>query len=58
MPVPVPGPDEVVIAARAADGAEAATVVSRATLAETGIEPVQEFLEVTQAEARARKEAG
>jgi hypothetical protein len=59
IPVPTPGPDEVVIAICGADGARASTVVSRATLSGDGIMPsLLEALEDTQAEVRARKDAG
>jgi hypothetical protein len=57
--VPRPGPGQVVIAITGEDGARAATVVSRATLAEDGIMPgLLAQLDATQAEVRARKEAG
>jgi len=57
--VPRPGPDQVVIAIVGEDGARASTVVSRATLAEDGLMPeLLTYLDATQAEVRARKEAG
>jgi hypothetical protein len=55
MAVPQPGPDQVVLAVRAEDGAKAATVVSKSTL--TGIMPhVLAHLKECQAEARRQKE--
>ena len=57
--VPRPGPDQVVIAIVGEDGARASTIVSRATLAEDGLMPeLLTYLDATQAEVRARKEAG
>jgi hypothetical protein len=57
--VPRPGQDQVVIAIVGDDGARASTVVSRATLAQDGIMPgLLAQLDATQAEVRARKEAG